>query len=133
MRYNKNRVYSVEEREARRQRALNHPNKKFENTKIELKIEDELKRRGISYKKQVPLCKIARVDFYLPQDRIVIQADGCYWHNCPIHNSKPLVGRTEKDVNKDLVLKTNGFKVYRFWEHEINDSVIKCIDSIGLC
>ena len=130
--YNKHRVFSAEERENRRQNAIKHPCLKFKDTGIELKIEQELKHRGIFYKKQVPLLSVAIVDFYLPEENIVIQADGCFWHNCPIHNSKPLIGRTERDRQKDITLKENGLIVFRFWEHDINKSVEKCIDQLGL-
>jgi very-short-patch-repair endonuclease len=99
-----------------------NPNRKFKDTSIELKIETELQRRNINYQKQVPLCKIAIVDFYLPEYRIVIQCDGDYWHNLP--------GVKEKDERQDKVLIFNGFNIYRFWEHEINESVKKCIDIV---
>ena len=101
---------------------IEHPNKKFKDTSIELKVEAELIRRGINFQKQVPLCKIAIVDFYLPEHRIVIQADGDYWHNRQ--------GRKERDAMQDAVLTFNGLNVYRFWEHEINESVENCINKI---
>lgn len=100
-----------------------HPNRKFKETGIELKVEAELKRRGIVYEKQVPLCKVAIVDFYLPEFKIVIQCDGDYWHNKP--------GAQEKDKRQDLTLTYNGFNVYRFWEHEIDQDVSACIDTIS--
>ncbi len=108
---------------------IKNPNTKFKETGIELKIEAELIKRGINYQKQVPLCNIAIVDFYLPEYRIVIQADGCYWHGCPIHyptyhNSK------QRDLNQDKVLTFNGFNLYRFWEHEINESIEACLSKI---
>ncbi|HWY35714.1 MAG TPA: DUF559 domain-containing protein, partial [Nitrosopumilaceae archaeon] len=99
-----------------------NPNKKFKDTGIELKIEQELKNRNIQYEKQVSLCKIAVVDFYLPEYRIIIQCDGNYWHNFPD-------GR-DKDKKQDLVLTFNGFNVYRFWETEINKSPKDCINKI---
>lgn len=101
---------------------INNPNRVFKDTSIELKIEAELKRRNINYQKQVPLCKIAIVDFYLPEDRIVIQADGDYYHN--------LTWQKERDIRQDKVLTFNGFNVYRFWEHEINENVKDCIDKL---
>ena len=109
-----------------------HPNLIFKNTSIELKVETELIKRGIVYQKQVPLCKIAIVDFYLIDYNIVIQCDGCYWHNCPIHKSKDNIQTGIRDKNQDLVLKSNGFIIYRFWEHDINKSAEKCLNSIGL-
>lgn len=118
------RIVSNEERRDMRERQINNPNRIFKDTSIELKIEVELRKRGINYQKQVPLCKIAIVDFYLPEYRIIIQADGDYWHNLP--------KRKEKDEKRDRVLTFNGFNVYRFWEHEINDSVKECINKVKL-
>lgn len=107
-----------------------HPNRVFKDTSIELKTEEELRRRGVVYEKQVPLCKIAIVDFYLPEYRIVIQCDGCYWHNCPKHSKGKMGNRIIKTNNQDSVLKKNGIIVYRFWEHDINKSVERCINKI---
>jgi very-short-patch-repair endonuclease len=116
------RKQSIETINKRREWNITHPNKKFKDTGIELKIEEELKNRGINYQKHVPLCKVALVDFYLPEYRIVIQCDGDYWHKFP-------VGK-EKDAKQDAVLTFNGFSVYRFWEHEINTSASECINKI---
>ena len=101
---------------------INNPNRKYKDTSIELKVEAELIKRDINYQKQVPLCKIAIVDFYLPEYRIVIQADGDYWHN--------RIGAKERDERQDKVLTFNGFNVYRFWGSEINKNVGECIDKI---
>lgn len=123
---------SPESRQKKREWSIANPNRKFKETSIEIKVETELKRRGIVYEKQVPLCKIAIVDFYLPGYRMVIQCDGCYWHNCPTCKRSDIKGATEKDKRQDLVLTFNGFNVYRFWEHEINKSVEECINRINL-
>lgn len=120
---------SEEHRKKISEAKINHPNRKFKETSIELKIESELQKRGINYQKQVPLCKIAIVDFYLPEYRIVIQCDGCYWHGCPIHNPS-WTERKQRDKNQDSVLTFNGFNVYRFWQHEIDESAENCIRSI---
>ncbi len=99
------------------------PPKVFKDTSIELKVEEELKKRGIFYRKQVPLCKVAIVDFFLPNKLIAIQCDGDYWHNLPDHKAR--------DKNQDEVLIKNGYQVYRFWEHEINKSVSDCFNKIN--
>lgn len=129
---NKGHFVSEETKEKIRQVRIANPTRVFKDTKIEIKIENELIKRGIYYQKQVPLCKIALVDFYLPEHRIVIQADGCYWHNCPIHGRGEIKNCSEKDKRQDSVLTFNGFNVYRFWEHEINESVESCIDKLNL-
>lgn len=104
--------------------------KTFKDTKPELKVELELIRLNINYQKQVPLCKIAKVDFYLPEHRIVIQVDGCYWHNCPIHSKKILIGKTERDIQQDSILTFNGFNIYRIWEHDIMKKEFNLINFI---
>lgn len=98
---------------------IHSPNKKFNDTKIELKMESLLKTLGIEYQKQVSLCKIARVDFFIPNKNLVIECDGCYWHGCSIHHPNRIF-RQERDIKRDEVLIQNGIKVVRFWEHEIN-------------
>ncbi len=52
----------------------------------------------------------------------MIQCDGDYWHNLLDHKTR--------DEQQDKVLTFNGFNVYRFWEHEINESVEKCMKQI---
>jgi len=120
--YGKGRKHSEKTKENLRKKRINNPTFKFKDTDIELKIEAELQRQNINYQKQVPLCRVAIVDFYLPEYRIVIQCDGDYWHNRP--------GIKEKDERQDKILTFNGFNVYRFWEHEINNSVDRCINRV---
>ena len=129
------RIHSKETKEKQRKWHVEHPNKKFKNTKIELKVEAELKKRGINYQKQEPLCKVAIVDFYLSDYKTVIQCDGCYWHGCPIHYPDKKIRQVNKrnrDINQDSILTQNGLKVYRFWEHEINESTEVCLDRLFL-
>ncbi len=95
---------------------------KRKDTFIELEMERELKRNNIYYQKQVPLYNITVVDFYLPRYKIVIYTDGDYWHNLP------KVKKRDEQQNK--ILKQNGYKVFRFWEHEINKSTKGCINEI---
>lgn len=111
---------------------VEHPNMIFKDTSIERKIESILRKKKIAYKKQTPLCKIARVDFFLPDYKIVIQCDGCYWHGCPLCKPGKNEDRRLRGMEQDSVLESGGFKVYRFWEHEINESAEKCINRIIL-
>ena len=92
------------------------------DTSIELKIENELKSRGIRYEKQKSLLNMTIVDFYLPFYNIVIYTDGDYWHN----KSDAI----EKDAKQNKVLTENGYKVVRYWEHEINKSSEECINRL---
>ena len=109
---------------------ISNPNRKFKDTSIESSIEKELINREIQYVKQYPLCKTAIVDFYIPGTNTVIQCDGCYYHNCPLHHPLKYIGAAEKRIKQDQVLISNGYKVFHFWEHEINESAAKCVDQV---
>jgi G:T-mismatch repair DNA endonuclease (very short patch repair protein) len=124
----KGKKISEESKEKNRQWHINNPNRVFKDTKPERCVESELIRLNINYQKQVPLCKIARVDFYLPEERIVIQVDGCYWHGCPMHF--PNKGEKERVKKQDAVLTFNGFNVYHIWEHDAVDKEFNIINLI---
>ena len=94
---------------------------KKKDTSIEIAIEQELIKNKIPYMKQVPIEGIALVDFLLP-NKIIIQADGDYWHNLP--------GRKNRDINQDFLLSFKGYKIFRFTETEIKKSTEKCIKRI---
>ena len=81
------------------------------------------------------MCKIAIVDFYLPELNTVIQCDGCYWHGCPVHFPNTTVlqkNKKKRDAKQDFILEAGGLKVHRFWEHEINQSAEECIKKTKL-
>ena len=92
------------------------------DTSVEVKLGQELENNNLYYQKQVPLCNITVVDFYLPEYKIVIYVDGDYWHNLSKVNYR--------DKNQNKILEENGYKVLRFWEHEINKSARECISRI---
>lgn len=120
-RFRNNPFYRQQLRIRRLKQKFSYP---FKDTSIERLVENELIKRNINYQKQVPLCRIAIVDFYLPEYRIVIQCDGDYWHSPSVNKGK--------DKKQDAILTFNGFNVYRFWEHEINECLEKCFDRLPI-
>ena len=96
---------------------------KTKNTSIELKVEDMLKNLGIKYEAQkvIPEGKTI-ADFYIPEQRLVLYADGLYWHSLP-ENKK-------RDINHDFLLGFRGYKVLRLREEDINKFPKKCIREI---
>lgn len=92
-------------------------------TSIEIKMEDELRERQIPYVKQYNI-GVFRSDFYLPTYNIVIECDGDYWHNRP--------DTKERDKRKNKYIKSKGYTLFRFWEHEINEDIAKCVDTLSL-
>ena len=64
---------------------------------------------------------IGQPDIFI-EPNICIFADGNYWHNYPNGNE-----RDKQITNK---LQTQGYKVLRFWENEINENINNCISKI---
>ncbi len=102
---------------------ISRVNQKFltKATSIEIKLWVELKRRNIKFKKNKPILGLTRPDAFI-EPNICIYADGDYWHNIPSYKIR--------DKRQNRILKSKGFKVFRFWQHEINNNIKKCVDKI---
>jgi len=70
-----------------------------------------------------------KIDIAFPAERIAIFIDGCFWHKCPWHFCMPQSNRAywipkiAKNVmrygKKKKRLQRAGWKVMRFWEHQV--------------
>lgn len=68
-------------------------------------------------------------DFAFPRVKVAVFLDGCFWHGCPKCSRIPAsntafwsakFARTaERDAAQTKELKRRGWKVLRFWEHEL--------------
>jgi DNA mismatch endonuclease (patch repair protein) len=68
-----------------------------------------------------------RADIAFPAQRVAIFVDGCFWHGCEIHGTKPRVNTTywgpklarnrERDLRVNESLAAGGWSVVRIWEH----------------
>ncbi|HEU5062720.1 MAG TPA: very short patch repair endonuclease [Solirubrobacterales bacterium] len=100
------------------------------DTKPELAIRSELHRRGFRFRvDRAPIKGLrSRADIVFGPARIAVYVDGCFWHSCPEHGTKPrsnadwweqkLSRNRERDLETDRVLKSHGWGVVRIWEHE---------------
>lgn len=95
---------------------------KTSRTDIEIKVAEELEKRGIKFIEQYNLGNKFALDFFLPDYNIVIECDGDYWHKLP--------DVAKRDKSKNAYIKACGYTLYRFWGSEIMADVSKCIDSI---
>jgi len=91
-------------------------------TSIEIKMAEELSRRGIEYIEQYNLGNKFALDFFLPEYGIVIECDGDYWHRLP--------STVKRDRAKNAYIRACGYSLYRFWESEINTDVEACVDIV---
>ncbi len=70
-----------------------------------------------------------RPDFVFPKLRLAVFVDGCFWHACPLHDTKPrnnaafwqkkLSANRARDRRVNLALRSAGWRVLRVWEHEM--------------
>jgi DNA mismatch endonuclease (patch repair protein) len=103
---------------------------KGRDTLPELLIRKLLHSEGLRYRVNFrPLPTFRRTaDIVFPRARLAVFIDGCFWHGCPVHYQRPGINRDywdtkvarnrERDVETNEVLIANGWRVFRFWEHE---------------
>jgi DNA mismatch endonuclease (patch repair protein) len=102
------------------------------DTKPELALRRALHAAGHRYRKDYRLDldggKRVRPDIAFTARRVAVFVDGCFWHCCPQHGSKPAVNvgywdpklrrNVERDRAADTALAAAGWSVVRIWEHE---------------
>lgn len=106
---------------------------KFDHTKIEVAIEEELTKRNIPFETQKVLFNKFLVDAVIEEYKIIIFSDGCYWHGCLEHKVNEFAGIAKRraiDKSQNAYLTKCGYKVFRFWEHEIKKDVKACVNQI---
>ena len=96
------------------------------NTGPELRLKKVLKPLHFTYQ---PKGIYGRPDFANRKKRIAIFVDGCFWHGCMKHFTKPQSNiefwelKISRNIKHDREvsnkLRKNGWRVVRIWEHEI--------------
>jgi DNA mismatch endonuclease (patch repair protein) len=110
------------------------------DTKPELALRRELHRQGLRYRKDYRLdLENARVrpDIAFTARRVAVFVDGCFWHVCPEHGTKPaantwywgpkLERNVERDRAADAALTAAGWRVVRIWEHEPIEAAVQAV------
>lgn len=98
----------------------------------------KLKRRLLGFIYQ-PKGIYGKPDFADRKKKVAVFIDGCFWHGCSKHyiksktNSAYWTPKIKRNVLRDrLVDKTlakQGWKVVRFWEHELKSGYERRLDS----
>jgi DNA mismatch endonuclease, patch repair protein len=126
-------------------RAANMRSNRRTDTKPELALRAALHARGYRYRKDLrldlPLRRV-RPDIAFTRRRVAVFVDGCFWHACPDHGSKPknnewywspkLAKNVERDRAADAALTQAGWTVVRLWEHvPLDDAVAAVVTAVG--
>ena len=116
------------------------------DTKPELALRHALHRLGYRYRKDYRLDldggRRVRPDIAFTARKVAVFVDGCFWHACPEHGSKPranewywgpkLVRNVERDRINDAALILAGWTVVRLWEHvPLDEAVSTVITALG--
>lgn len=104
------------------------------DTEIELMLRRQLWNWGLRYRIHYNL--EGKPDIVFSSRKIAVFIDGCFWHKCPIcyrtpkSNQRYWNPKIKKNVLRDKAntssLKKKGWRVLRFWEHEIEENPEKC-------
>ena len=98
------------------------------NKDTELRLTGIFRANGISgWRRHQPV--FGKPDFVFSKLRLAVFVDGCFWHGCPNHSTKPkcnrvfwekkLTANKERDRLVNRTLRRKGWKVVRIWEHEL--------------
>lgn len=99
------------------------------DTAPELALRQELHRRGRRYGVvvRVPGRNRRTIDIAFTKAKLAVFVDGCFWHGCPRHGTKPthnsewwvtkLAANEGRDRDTDEHLAAEGWAVLRIWEH----------------
>lgn len=99
-------------------------------TEPELEIMRILDSLGVRYVYQAEVLG-HRVDFLIPDRRLVIEYRSCFWHNCPLHGRKVKGGimgaawwarklerNRQRDREVEELLAKNGYRLLVIWGHD---------------
>lgn len=100
-----------------------HPPRNVKVGPGEERLRIALERAGIETVPQFPVLN-RFLDLAMPEEKMDIEVDGQAWHldcrGC----------RKADDIHRDIQLEAAGWKVVRFWHHEIVSDVASCVEKI---
>ncbi|UED85486.1 very short patch repair endonuclease [Streptomyces profundus] len=88
----------------------------------------------------VPGMRRRKIDIAFTGIKLAVLIDGCFWHGCPEHATSPktnagwwrqkLDRNVQRDRETDTQLRSQGWTVRRFWEHESPEVVMRQVASV---
>jgi DNA mismatch endonuclease (patch repair protein) len=85
------------------------------------------RNRFVGWRRRQPV--FGNPDFVFPRLRLAVFVDGCFWHCCPKHSTRPVNNREFwerklnanklRDIFVNRTLRNQGWRVLRIWEHDL--------------
>jgi len=110
---------------------------KSKGTRIEITMEKSLRSLGLKPVKDSKI--VGNPDFVFPEIRVVVFCDGDFWHGYKFGKNPRLnvvdnrdfwLAKIKRNIRRDAevnrILSREGWKVLRFWEHDIKADVLGC-------
>ena len=102
---------------------------------------DGRKRRGKDHQPSAKNHQLTvRPDFIFARSRMAVFVDGCFWHGCPKHGTKPkgnaafwrrkFSHNKKRDALVTLTLRQAGWRVIRIWECALKKHPLNCLRRI---
>lgn len=80
-------------------------------------------------------------DVVFDGQKVAVFVDGCFWHGCKRCYRRPKSNRAywdakvrhnaSRDKRQSATLRRDGWRVVRFWEHEVRDSPSLCAEKVS--
>jgi len=109
------------------------------DTKIENLLAKEMRKAKIKFKRYPKI--YGSPDFLVKNSNMVVFVDGCFWHKCPIHYREPkskkefwipkIKENVERDKEVNKKLRKEGYRIIRFWEHEVNKNIKSVVSKVN--
>lgn len=102
-------------------------------TKPELIVRSLLQGLGVSFVEQAILGPYT-VDFLIPDSRLVVQADGDYWHANPeVYPNDDNLSKSQQkqrrlDASCNSLIRNKGYVLVRLWESDLHQNQEKCAE-----
>jgi G:T-mismatch repair DNA endonuclease (very short patch repair protein) len=108
------------EEQGKRLEAWVRAGRKNRDTAIELFVASQLDTMEATYEKQKRIGRYF-VDFFLPEQNLVIECNGCFWHCCEAcgFSEEYNPGKREYDRKRIDALEAKGYTVCILWEHDL--------------
>ncbi len=111
------------------------------NTKYEVIFRKALWNKGVRYRLHSKTVT-GNPDILINKFRIVVFIDGEFWHGYNWEEKKKRIksnreywikkieNNIERDKSNNIKLAEEGWRVFRFWEHEIKKNLDNCLNQI---
>ena len=108
-----------------------------QDTGAELAVRQLLHSAGYRYRVHYPVPGMRRrkIDIAFTRVRLAVLIDGCFWHGCPDHATRPKANaewwrqKLDRNITRDretnAQLASEGWTILRFWEHESPEAVMR--------